>query len=466
MLHLIVITVLTTFSAAVSSSGLQATGGGDLRRSAFFGAKVNPISDEVRSRLKLDAEGGIEIGEIIAGTSAAKAGLRAGDVLLAVDGAKILGPSEFVRKVSGLKAGASIAIKFCRGEVHRTETVTLAGRPFEKSDDYDVVYGSVSSHAGRLRTILTQPKSEGKHPALFLIQGIGLFSIDNPVASFSPYHVIIDKFTRRGFTTLRVDKPGCGDSEGGPAEDVDFETELDGYRQALRKLREQSNVDANRVFIFGHSMGGVMAPLLGVETPVRGILVYGTIARTWTEYMLENTRRQMELANADPSAIDRDLKSDAALLTHLYLEKLTPEEIGRKYPHLRERLRQTITKDRYFVDRSLTFFRQLAEKNLGATWERFDGRALAIWGKADFLSNQDDHALIVRIINRSHPGHGTMLTMDGIDHGFYRADSQRESFVRAQSREPRDFNSAIIEVCLAWIDKTVGEPSAWAENIP
>ena len=55
---------------------------------------------------------------------------------------------------------------------------------------------------------------------------------------------------------------------------------------------------------------------------------------------------------------------------------------------------QTITDDRYFVDRSLTFFRQLADKNLGAAWESFDGHALAIWGKADFVSNEDDHALI------------------------------------------------------------------------
>ena len=90
-------------------------------------------------------------------------------------------------------------------------------------------------------------------------------------------------------------------------------------------LKARGDVDADRVFIFGHSMGGVMAPLLAADVPVRGIIVYGTIARTWTEYWLENLRRQMELADADPSAIDRDLRAEAALATYLYAEKNVPQ---------------------------------------------------------------------------------------------------------------------------------------------
>ena len=197
-----------------------------------------------------------------------------------------------------------------------------------------------------------------------------------------------------------------------------------------------------------------MAPLLAADVPVRGIIVYGTIARTWTEYWLENLRRQMELADADPSAIDRDLRAEAALATYLYAEKKSPKEIIERYPHLRERIEQTITEDRYFFDRSLTFFRQLADKNLGAAWESFGGHALAIWGKADFVSNEDDHALIARIVNRDHPGHGTFLAMDGIDHGFNRAASRRASFERGQSRQPGEFNPAILDVCRAWVEKT------------
>jgi dienelactone hydrolase len=453
------ITAVTAVSPVSRVSDVQGDTSVDLKRGAFFGAKVGSVSDEVRENLKLEAGIGIAVEEVFAGSTAADAGFKAGDVLLAVNGTKIPGSGEFVRTIAGLKAGASMAIEYRRGDAASKSTVTLKGRPFEKSDAYEIVYGSVQSHGSRLRTIVTHPRGDGKHPALFLIQGVGLASIDNPVGPVGAYRTIVDDFTRHGFVTLRVDKPGCGDSEGGPGRDVDFDTEMDGYRQALRMLKARADVDPSRVFIFGHSMGGVMAPLLATDIPVRGIIVYGTITRTWTEYMLENIRRQMELADNDPSTIDSALRNLAALLTYLYGEKMAPKDVAAKHPQLRDMIGQTITDDRYFVDRSLTFFGQLADKNLGKAWESYEGHVLAVWGKGDFVSNEDDHALIARIVNRDHPGQGTFLAMDGIDHGFYRAASRRESFERGQAQRPGEFNPAIISVCRNWVEKLSSPPT-------
>jgi pimeloyl-ACP methyl ester carboxylesterase len=465
MLTALVLTVLTTTSSTASGGAAAvfssaADPNSELKRGAFLGAKVEVVTDELRERLKLNTGHGAVIGEVIPGSTAEVAGFKAGDVLLALDGAKITGPGALVQAIAGRKAGAEVLIEVRRGDNVRKEMVTLKGRPLEKSEAYEVIYGAVPSRGVRLRTIVTRPKGEGKRPALFLIQGIGLASVDNPVGPLSSYKTIIDDFTRHGFITLRVDKPGCGDSEGGPSRDVDFDTDLDGYRQALKMLRARADVDADRVFIFGHSMGGLMAPLLATDAPVRGIIVYGTIARTWTEYWLENIRRQMELADTDPADIDRNVRAEAAITTYLYAEKKSPKEIIERYPNVRERLEQTITEDRYFFDRSLTFFRQLADKNLGAAWESFGGRALATWGKADFVANEDDHALIARIVNRDHPGHGTFVSMDGIDHGFNRAGSPRASFERGQASEPGEFNPAILDICRTWVLKAAAQPAS------
>ena len=92
--------------------------------------------------------------------------------------------------------------------------------------------------------------------------------------------------------------------------------------------------------------------------------------------------------------------------------------------------------------------------------ESYAGHALAIWGKADFVSNEDDHALVARIVNRDHPGQGTYLAMNGIDHGFNRAASRRKSFERGQSRQPGEFNPAIIEVSRTWVEKLAAPPTA------
>ncbi len=454
--------VISVFAIVSAPSAVSVEPAHDLPRGGYLGARIVPVPDEVRDRLKLEPGNGVLIGEVMGGSTAEAAGLKAGDVLLALNGAKIASPGAFVQAVSGRKAGAEITLELRRGDDVRTEKFALKGRPMERSDDFEILYGSVSSRAGNLRTIVTRPKGTGKYPALFFIQGIGLASVDNPAGGLAVYKDIIDEFTRHGFVTLRVDKPGCGDSEGGPARDVDFDTELDGYRRGLEMLAARDDVDAARIFIFGHSMGGVMAPLLAADRPVRGIIVYGTLARTWTEYWLENLRRQLELAGTPPSEIDRDIRAEAALATYLYTDKLSLNEIAERHPELRSRLAQNYTEGKYFFDRSVTFYRQLADKNLGAAWEAFGGFALALWGKGDFVSNEDDHALIARIVNRDDPGRGTFLAMDDIDHGFNRAASRQVSFERGRLRKPAEFNRAIIDVALAWAQKISKSPDVSA----
>jgi hypothetical protein len=48
--------------------------------------------------------------------------------------------------------------------------------------------------------------------------------------------------------------------------------------------------------------------------------------------------------------------------------------------------------------------------------------------------------------------------MDGIDHGFNRAASRRVSFERGQSRQPGEFNPAILDVCRDWVEKVGKKP--------
>ena len=172
----------------------------------------------------------------------------------------------------------------------------------EGTDRYRVEYGDVASRAGRLRTIAFVPKTpaaKGRYPALLILQGLGMATLDNPrpgepvekPVGTAVYRTIAAGAADAGFVALRVDKAGCGDSQG-DAPALDFLGELDGYRAALKALKARPDVDPDRVFLFGHSMGGIFAPILAGETPVRGVAAYGSVFKTWFEYMLENRRRQ------------------------------------------------------------------------------------------------------------------------------------------------------------------------------
>jgi hypothetical protein len=101
------------------------------------------------------------------------------------------------------------------------------------------------------------------------------------------------------------------------------------------------------------------------------------------------------------------------------------------------------------------YFQQLLTKSIGQAWQRFDGHALALWGKSDFISGEDDHALIARIVNSSHPGHGQFLALDAIDHGFYQSPSREESF-KSFRKPDREFNPAFLDALREWSTKVCG----------
>ena len=283
----IVFTLLVIAGVPPLAGSIESKPEGELRRRAMFGAQLAPVTKEVRDRQKLDGDGGVVLEKVFPGTSAADAEFKAGDVILAIGGAKVTGIPMFLERVAKARAGDVLTLDVVRDGVKAEKRVTLKEMPREKGDGYDVIYGSVTSHGARLRTIVTRPKAEGRHPAVMLLQGgHTCFSIDNPVGQPTGFTWIARDLARHGYVTMRVERPGCGDSEGGPLRDVDFDTELDGYKQALRALKQLDFVDADNVFLFGHSQGGIMAPLMAVEVPVRGIAVYGTVSGAWFESML------------------------------------------------------------------------------------------------------------------------------------------------------------------------------------
>jgi dienelactone hydrolase len=450
---------LTLFALAlIAPAAGGSEGAGDpLPRRGLFGARVATLPSDTRRSQKVAEGVGVLVEAVFPGSTAAEMGLERGDVVTAVGEAPAKAPVQFVGLFAVRNVGDRVEVTFVRDGTPRTRSAALKPRPLESSDAYDVVYGSVESRGKRLRTILTRPRGAGKAlPSLFVIQGIGAYSVESLAPGQGTYARFTDAFTRHGYVTFRVDKPGQGDSEGGPTRDVDFATELDGYRQALKALKAADGVDPERVVILGHSMGGVMGPLIAAENPVRGVAAYGTVAKTWHEYILENNRRQQTLAGDDPATIDRQLRRDAAILHLVNVDGLSFREVAEKYPDLKGRVEETTEGGQYYGGRNVEFFRQLAAMNLPEAWAKFPGHALAAWGQADFVSSESDHALIAAVVNRVRPGKGTFLAVPESDHGFRRAASQEESFERSSSPggdAAAEFNPAFLDALLAWADR-------------
>jgi pimeloyl-ACP methyl ester carboxylesterase len=77
-------------------------------------------------------------------------------------------------------------------------------------------------------------------------------------------------FCAAGFTVLVYDHHGFGASEGQPRQSPTPSVQLQGYRDAVHWLGQQSAVDRNRIAIWGSSFsGGHVAILAGEELSIR-----------------------------------------------------------------------------------------------------------------------------------------------------------------------------------------------------
>ena len=420
-----------------------------LPRKAYVGIQMVPLPDEIRAREQLSSGSGVLIKAVLPGTAGAEGGIRPGDVLLAVGGKVIGDVADALMTIPTIQAGRTVDVTLSRDGRRLVLPVTLKERPRDRGETFDVLYDHVVSGAARIRTIVTKPHRPGRHPVLFLIQGLGGASIDAPLSGPEPYSRILSEFARSDYVTVRVEKPGIGDSEGGPFADLDFERELDAYRQALLQVRSYAFVDVDNVFIFGHSMGGVFGPIIASEVPIKGIAVYGTVAKTTTEYFLENRRRQAVLAGHDPAQIDSTLRGWAVALHYLLVERQSPADILRARPDLRSALDVLSP---YLAGRAVPFWSQLAAQNLPAYWAKGSDHVLALWGKNDFVATQADHPLIVEVVNKARPGKGTYIPLEGSDHGFRKTSSMEDSFKRWRSPD-QEFNPQIITTLKDWIGK-------------
>jgi uncharacterized protein len=411
------------------------------------------------------APAGVRVQSVLPGLSAQALGLRAGDLITAADGQPVSALPPLLAWLAGKPAGSPARLRVQREAQTLELSGTLVERPREApTERYRVEYGDVAAVRGRQRTLASTPLPAvpgRRYPALLFIQGVTLSSIDQPLTDGNAYSQIVGAFARSGFVTLRADKPGVGDSEGGPGSTVDFEQELDGYRQALKALRARPDVDPARIFIFGHSMGGLWAPVLAGETPIKGIVVAGTLFRTWIEYSLENARRQSLLGGSSAAEVHDELSRSAPLLTGFLAERLSPAELRARHPAAKALLDEMFEAgDTQYAGRALAFWHQVNALNLPAAWAKAHGngapQVLALWGDNDFLVDGLDHRLIAEYLNGLRGGSAQALMLKDTDHAFLKTSSLADS-LKHWGQPGKSFNPAVIDTLDAWVRPLAGQ---------
>ena len=435
-----------------------------LPRRALFGAQLAPPPDSLRARLGLAAGEGLVLLTVTPGSTAAAAGLQPGDVLVAVGETRVASPQAGVAALRAIPVGRAVELAIVRDGARRTVAATMRERPRIGGPRFATRYDHVAVGGARYRVMVTQPMRDGRpvpgrHPTLFVIGGIGAYSLDGAFDAIE-YGDVLAAMVERGWATVRVDKAGQGDSEGGPTPEAGFESELAVYRATLGALPRYDFVDTARVYLFGHSMGGVFGPLLAAEPApgaprLAGLAVYGTTAKSWMEYWLETVRRQTTLAGHPLPDVERIVREQAVLAHHLVLEGLEPDALRARRPDLAPALAAHFPDGRTLSGLAFPFWRELAARPLAAAWAAVDAPVLAMWGESDFVAARGDHELVAAIVDEAHPGRATFAAIPASDHNFLRHPTMRASL---QATAPAPQNPAARERLVAWLEAQARAP--------
>jgi serine protease Do len=95
----------------------------------FIGVQMQPVTKEIAEAIGLKEPRGALVAEAIKDGPAAKAGIRTGDTILAVDGEPIKEAKDLSRKVAQVTPGKSLSITLYRDGKERNVTLEVASQP-------------------------------------------------------------------------------------------------------------------------------------------------------------------------------------------------------------------------------------------------------------------------------------------------------------------------------------------------
>ena len=388
---------------------------------------------------KLNYKQGALVQFLVPGATAASMGIQTNDIILKVNDDVITKPAQLPIAAKKLRAGDHVQVTLVRNNAELVLNGKAIERPKETSATADVVYGEFAYRNGYVRTIYKTLKGKKPLGTIYFLQGLPCYSMDN----FTEKDITkraIDAMVDRGFAVYRMEKADMGDNVNqAPCESMGFNEELAMYRAGYQHLLTLKDVDTSKIFLFGHSMGGVTAPLLAQEFQPKGVVVYGTVFKSWMDYMLEAFIIQASYYGEDLATL-RQMQEQYKPFIYDYFYNNKPAEEIAKNPigalALKNILDYNPATKLAASGRSPLVFKEINQHNMAKAWSKTKSYVLAVYGECDIAANNaDDHIALINYVNKVHPGKGTFWQAPGTTHTFEDIGTMKE-FIEWQKNVP------------------------------
>jgi len=159
---------------------------------------------------------------------------------------------------------------------------------YSKPDAFQERDVTVGEDPYKLPGTLTIPKGKGPFPAVVLVHGTGPNDRDETVGAIKVFKDLAEGLASRGIAVLRYEKRTKLFLARMSAKPYTADEEVvEDASSAIELLRAQPEVNGQRIFVLGHSLGGYMAARIAQEGKAAGIIVLASNARPLEDVIVE-----------------------------------------------------------------------------------------------------------------------------------------------------------------------------------
>lgn len=266
--------------------------------------------------------------------------------------------------------------------------------PYGQSDDYEEQSIQIVSGTYRLPGTLTRPK--GIHPIALVIFLVGSGPNDrhSTVGPNRPHQDMADGLARYGIASLRFDKRTFAAASQIQAEGlaitIDNEV-VDDALAAISFAKSLADINPNRVFLLGHSLGGMLAPRVASAAELAGIIIMAGNARP-LEALVREQYEKLFAGNPGKEAAIQALDGQIANLAKLNLDvELADKDLPLGLP--------------------ASYWRSLKAYDQVLTAQQLKIPILILQGEADYQVSMDDFGIWQKALPKA-----SSISYPGLDH--------------------------------------------------
>ncbi len=291
-----------------------------------------------------------------------------------------------------------------------------------------------------LKGMLTLPEGSGPFPAVVLVHGSGSSNMDEKVGKLTPFKDIALGLAERGIASIRYDKRSF---THGLKMVMDkrhpltvWEETIEDALLAARLLRSDSRIDPNRVFLAGHSMGGMLAPRIECAGgDFRGLILLAGTPRRLEEILLEQTAEAME-----------DMSGIARKITEKQLVKLR-----KTFEGLYELSDAEAMEKKVGGGTTLYYFKDMGQPTVAQVLARTHKPMLILQGERDFqVKASVDFAMYKELLGDRE--NVTFKLYPGLNHAFVTARFDSIAQAKKEFTPERHIGPEVLDDLADWIN--------------